>query len=84
MVAGSRSLRPSQTDSENIMSDKVKVIQALREEREGYLRRGLAQRVAAVDEILAALGVRELAALEPEVEVASIVKAKRRKKTEDR
>lgn len=66
------------------MSDKEKLIQALRAEREGYLRRGLAQRVAAIDEILAAMGVRELAAIEPEVETASIVKGKRRKKTEGR
>lgn len=66
------------------MTDKAKLIQALREEREGYLRRGLAQRVAAVDEILASLGVRELASVEPEVEIASIMKGKRRKKTEGR
>ncbi len=66
------------------MDKKAALIQSLKAERAGYARRGLAQRVAALDEVLASLGVRELAAIEPEVETASIAKGKRRKKTEGR
>lgn len=64
------------------MSDKQKLIQALREEREGYVRRGLIHRVGAVDEILASLGVLELAAIEPTLETTSVAKGKKRKKSE--
>jgi hypothetical protein len=56
----------------------------LKQERLGYLRRGLHNRVAAIDEVLAGLGVRELATVEPEVETATVTKGKRRKKTESR
>lgn len=66
------------------MNKKAALIESLKAERAGYLRRGLVQRVAALDEVLASLGVRELAAVEPEIEIATVAKGKRRKKTEDR
>jgi len=65
------------------MDTKTKaLIESLKTEREGYVRRGLAQRVAAVDEVLAQLGVRELASVEPPAERAIVPKGKRRKKNE--
>jgi hypothetical protein len=56
------------------------LIDSLKNERAGYLARGLHDRVSAVDEVLASLGVREFASVEPEVEVAVITKGKKRKK----
>ena len=49
-------------------------IQALLEEREGYVRRGLKDRVAQVDAVLKQAGnveVEESTTIEPEVEVAT-------------
>jgi Trp operon repressor len=66
------------------MDKKASLIQSLLAERAGYVSRGLHARVAAVDEVLASLGQRELASVEPEVEVATVTKGKRRKKTESR
>lgn len=58
------------------------LIKSLKFEREGYLRRGLMNRVAAVDEVLAGLGVRELASVEPPAERAVAPKGKKRKQNE--
>ncbi len=66
------------------MDKRVTLIESLKHERLGYVRRGLHNRVAAIDEVLAGLGVRELAAIEPEIETATVTKGKRRKKTESR
>jgi hypothetical protein len=55
------------------------MIDSLLRERASYVRRGLVQRVAAVDEVLASLGVREVAAVEPPAEHATAPKAKKRK-----
>jgi hypothetical protein len=66
------------------MDKKTALIESLKIERAGYARRGLVERVAALDEILASLGVRELAAIEPAIETANLAKGKRRKKTEGR
>jgi hypothetical protein len=61
-----------------------KEIAALLNEREGYLRRGLAKRVADVDAALAALGHKtqaraEAATIEPEAERAALPKARKHK-----
>lgn len=55
-------------------------IDALQMERRGYLIRGQHERVAMVDKSLAALGVMELASVEPDVETAVVNKGKKRKK----
>jgi hypothetical protein len=47
-------------------------VEALLREREGYVRRGLTERVAAVDAELARLG-----AVPPEIEAAAIVPSER-------
>jgi len=58
-------------------------IRALLTEREGYVRRGLTDRVRQVDDALAALGhvetVRESASVEPETERATVRRPTRRK-----
>jgi len=61
------------------VNKQQQLIESLKQEREGYARRGLHHRVALVDEVLASLGVRELASLEPVVEVATAPKGKKRK-----
>jgi hypothetical protein len=70
--------------SEVFMDKRAALIHTLKQERAGYLARGLHNRVAAVDELLATMGERELAAVEPEVEKATATKGKRRKKIESR
>jgi hypothetical protein len=58
-----------------------KIINALLDERRGYVARGLGDRVKAVDEVLASLGHRiETATIEPEVERAAKPKARKRKR----
>lgn len=61
-----------------------KQIQSLLIEREGYRRRGLIERVEAVDEALAALGYRaidiEVTTAEPSTEKAKRKSPRRRKK----
>ena len=61
------------------MNDKM--IEALLEERRGYVMRGKKDRVKAVDDALLALGykVKEAASFEPETETASIGKPRKRK-----
>lgn len=58
-------------------------INALLIEREGYIRRGLKDRVKQVDDALAALGYkhasREAASVEPESERAVVPRANKRK-----
>jgi hypothetical protein len=61
------------------VSQKQMMIDSLMRERESYVRRGLLQRVAAVDAVLASMGVREVAASEPVAEHAVSPKAKKRK-----
>lgn len=61
------------------VNQKQLMIDSLVKERASYVRRGLLQRVAAVDEVLASLGVREVASVEPVVEQAIAPKAKKRK-----
>lgn len=58
-----------------------KMIEALLIEREGYVRRGKYERVAAVDQALSDLGhdVRETATVEP-TETAVVKKAVRKRK----
>lgn len=58
-----------------------KMIEALLEERRGYVMRGKKDRVKAVDDALLALGYRgkEAASFEPEAETASISKPRKRK-----
>lgn len=59
-----------------------KEIEALLVEREGYVRRGLAKRVADVDAALAVLGHKtraEAATIEPEAERAALPKARKHK-----
>jgi len=60
----------------------AQIIAALLEERRGYVARGLANRVAAVDAALAALNyhVTETATIEPQTETATRKKPLRRKK----
>ena len=59
----------------------MNTIEALLAERSGYLRRGLTNRVAQVDEALAALGVAvESASLEHEVETTARKRTIKRKK----
>ena len=66
------------------MDKRAALIHTLKQERAGYVARGLHERVAAIDEVLASMGERELASVEPEVERATVTKGKRRKKTEAR
>ena len=61
------------------MDKHKQLIEALKKERAGYANRGLHERVAQVDEVLASLGVRELASLEPASEVAALLKGKKRR-----
>lgn len=58
-----------------------KLIDALLEERRGYVLRGKKDRVAEVDRVLSALGYRskETASVEPEVETATAEKPRKRK-----
>lgn len=60
----------------------AQIIAALLLERRGYVARGLAHRVAAVDAALAALNyhVTETATIEPQTETATRKKSLRRKK----
>jgi len=58
---------------------QAQLIASLKYERAGYLRRGLHERVAFCDEVLAQFGVRELASVEPHTEVAVTTKGKKRK-----
>lgn len=58
---------------------QAQLIASLKHERAGYVRRGLHERVAFVDEVLAEFGVRELASVEPHTEVAATTKGKKRK-----
>lgn len=64
------------------MTDSAKIISALLEERRGYVMRGRTDRVASVDDALAALGydVTETAAIEPQTETATRKKPTRRTK----
>lgn len=57
-------------------------IAALLQEREGYVRRNLFERIEAIDAILADLGygAKETAALDPGTERATPPKARKRKK----
>lgn len=58
-------------------------IKALLAEREGYVKRGLKDRVAQIDALLKQEGnieVEETAAIEPEVEVAAKVKKPTKRK----
>lgn len=60
-----------------------RIVQALLAERTGYERRGLTDRVAEVDAVLARLGVVteiETATAQPQVETAARKKPLRRKK----
>lgn len=60
-----------------------RIIEALLAERKGYERRGLTDRVAEVDAMLARLGVfteTETATAQPQVETAARKKPLRRKK----
>ncbi len=66
------------------MDKKAQIIASLKAERQGYVNRGLHERVALVDELLAEYGVRELASVEPAVETAVVAKGKKRKKPESR
>lgn len=66
------------------MDKRAALIATLKQERAGYVARGLHERVAAIDEVLASMGERELAAIEPVTERATATKGKRRKKTESR
>ena len=61
------------------VDNKAPIIASLQNERQGYLRRGLHERVALVDEVLASYGVREFASVEPRTEVAATTKGKKRK-----
>jgi len=63
---------------------KAQLIASLKHERQGYVNRGLHERAALVDEVLAQFGVRELASVEPAVETAVAAKGKKRKKSESR
>lgn len=58
-----------------------KEIEALLAEKEGYVRRGLKDRVKQVDDVLASLGyvVKEVATTEPEAERAVTPRATKRK-----
>lgn len=63
--------------------DKTLIV-ALLVEREGYARRGLKQRVADVDTLLAAAGVDtpgtvETASAEPAVETAAVKRSRKRR-----
>jgi hypothetical protein len=64
------------------VDNKARIIASLQNERQGYLNRGLHERVALVDEVLASYGVRELATVQPDVEVATATKGKKRKSRE--
>ena len=61
------------------MNDKM--IEALLEERRGYVVRDKKEKIKAVDDALKALGynVKEAASVEPEAETASISKPRKRK-----
>lgn len=58
------------------------LIEALLQEREGYVKRNLQERIEAVDERLEQLGyaVKETATLDPGAERATPPKARKRKK----
>ena len=59
-------------------------VQSLLAEREGYLRRGLPQRVAEVDAQLAKFGIAvETASIAPTVETASRAKPRARKPVDE-
>jgi hypothetical protein len=61
-----------------------KEIEALLNERQGYLNRNLVNRVAQVDAELAKFNIAvESASVEPAIETASMPKAKKRKVTTD-
>lgn len=57
----------------------ISLIEALLQEKKGLAARGLKERIKAVDEQLASLGYKEVASIEPEVEVATAPKPRRRK-----
>ena len=59
-----------------------KLIEALLQEREGYVKRNLQERIEAVDERLSSLGyvAKETATLDPGTERATPPKARKRKK----
>ena len=66
------------------MLHMAKHIEALLIERQGYLNRNLAHRVAQVDAELARFNVAvESASIEPAIETASMPKAKKRKVVTD-
>lgn len=58
------------------------LIAALLQERDGYIKRGLKERIEAVDERLASLGyvAKETATLDPGTERATPPKARKRKR----
>ena len=58
-----------------MICDMNKQIEALLVEREGYVRRGLKDRVSAVDSVLDSLGYKTKA---PQVEIASVEPAQER------
>lgn len=65
------------------MSYNGSLIVTLLAEREGYIRRGLPDRVAEVERVLESLGhpIREVASVRPAPEVATVAKPKRKRGT---